>query len=94
MKFPGSMNRAACIDEVRQSQPGHYSGKSTRSVADGQSQHSFSNNSSRYFGNATLTSNLINTRPGVRFGSIFFKIVFIKDCNFYFPVILLRIRTN
>ncbi|XP_043479976.1 vasorin isoform X3 [Leptopilina heterotoma] len=45
---------------------GHYTGKSTRSVADGQSQHSFSNNSSRYFGNATLTSNLINTRPELR----------------------------
>ncbi|XP_051158914.1 uncharacterized protein LOC127280121 isoform X2 [Leptopilina boulardi] len=46
---------------------GHYTtGKSPRSIADGQSQHSFSNNSSRYFGNATLTSNLINTRPELR----------------------------
>lgn len=63
--FVGSINRASCIDELRQSQSGHYTGKSSRSVADGQSQHSFSNNSSRYFGNATLTSNLINTRPGL-----------------------------
>lgn len=64
----GSINRASCIDELRQSQSGHYTtGKSPRSIADGQSQHSFSNNSSRYFGNATLTSNLINTRPGLFF---------------------------
>ena len=64
------MTRAVCIDEVRQSQPGHYTGKSARSVADGQSQHSFGNSSNRYFGNATLTSNLINTRPGMPFLSI------------------------
>ncbi|KZC08465.1 Leucine-rich repeats and immunoglobulin-like domains protein 3 [Dufourea novaeangliae] len=39
----GSITRASCIDDVR-SQAGHYSGKvSTRSVVDGQSQHSFSN---------------------------------------------------
>lgn len=61
----GSMTRASCIEDVR-SQSGHYSGKvSTRSLADGQSQHSFSNNSTRYFANAALTSNLVSTRPGL-----------------------------
>ncbi|XP_076182495.1 leucine-rich repeat and fibronectin type-III domain-containing protein hattifattener [Ptiloglossa arizonensis] len=62
----GSITRASCIDEVR-SQTGHYSGKvSTRSVVDGQSQHSFSNTSTRYFTNNTLSSNLANTRPELR----------------------------
>ncbi|XP_043522739.1 uncharacterized protein LOC122535337 isoform X2 [Frieseomelitta varia] len=64
----GSITRASCIDDVR-SQTGHYSGKiSTRSiVGDGQSQHSFSNtNSTRYFGNNTLSSNLANTRSELR----------------------------
>ncbi|KAG7208654.1 hypothetical protein KM043_014859 [Ampulex compressa] len=61
----GSITRASCIDDVR-SQAGHYGGKSTRSVADGQSQHSFSNNSTRYFANTTLASNLVNTRPELR----------------------------
>ncbi|XP_019697372.2 uncharacterized protein LOC109503934 isoform X1 [Harpegnathos saltator] len=62
----GSITRASCIDDVR-SQAGHYSGKvSTRSIADGQSQHSFSNNSTRYFANAALASNLVNTRPELR----------------------------
>lgn len=48
---------------MRSFQAGHY-GTKARSMVDGQSHHSFSNNSNRYFGNATLTSNLINTRPG------------------------------
>jgi Leucine-rich repeat (LRR) protein len=62
----GSMTRASCIDDVR-SQASHYGGKiSTRSVADGQSQHSFSNNSSRYFANAALANNLVNSRPELR----------------------------
>ncbi|KAK9304569.1 hypothetical protein QLX08_004016 [Tetragonisca angustula] len=63
----GSITRASCIDDVR-SQTGHYSGKiSTRSIVDGQSQHSFSNtNSTRYFGNNTLSSNLANTRSELR----------------------------
>ncbi|XP_031828498.1 leucine-rich repeat and fibronectin type-III domain-containing protein hattifattener [Nomia melanderi] len=62
----GSITRASCIDDVR-SQTGHYSGKiSTRSVVDGQSQHSFSNTSTRYFTNNTLSSNLANTRPELR----------------------------
>ncbi|KAK2582516.1 hypothetical protein KPH14_004813 [Odynerus spinipes] len=62
----GSITRASCIDDVR-SQAGHYGGKvSTRSIADGQSQHSFSNNSTRYFANTTLGSNLVNTRPELR----------------------------
>ncbi|XP_066597843.1 uncharacterized protein haf isoform X2 [Prorops nasuta] len=62
----GSITRASCIDDGR-SQVGHYGGKvTTRSVADGQSQHSFSNNSSRYFANGALTSNLVNTRPELR----------------------------
>lgn len=58
----GSITRASCIDDVR-SQTGHYSTKA-RSIADGQSQHSFSNNSTRYFANAALASNLVSTRPG------------------------------
>ncbi|OAD56411.1 Leucine-rich repeats and immunoglobulin-like domains protein 3 [Eufriesea mexicana] len=62
----GSITRASCIDDVR-SQTGHYSGKvSTRSIVDGQSQHSFSNTSTRYFGNNTLSSNLANTRSELR----------------------------
>ncbi|XP_076642288.1 leucine-rich repeat and fibronectin type-III domain-containing protein hattifattener [Halictus rubicundus] len=62
----GSITRASCIDDVR-SQTGHYSGKiSTRSVVDGQSQHSFTNTSTRYFANNTLSSNLANTRPELR----------------------------
>ncbi|XP_012057851.1 PREDICTED: uncharacterized protein LOC105620986 [Atta cephalotes] len=62
----GSITRASCIDDVR-SQTGHYSSKiSARSIADGQSQHSFSNNSTRYFSNTALTSNLVNTRPELR----------------------------
>ncbi|KAI4488405.1 hypothetical protein M0804_005253 [Polistes exclamans] len=62
----GSITRASCIDDVR-SQTVHYGGKiSTRSVADGQSQHSFSNNSTRYFANTTLGSNLVNSRPELR----------------------------
>ncbi|XP_074097350.1 leucine-rich repeat and fibronectin type-III domain-containing protein hattifattener isoform X2 [Cotesia typhae] len=53
-------------DEVR-SQASHYGGKiSSRSVADGQSQHSFGNNSSRYFANTALANNLVNTRPELR----------------------------
>ncbi|XP_012232224.2 vasorin [Linepithema humile] len=60
----GSITRASCIDDVR-SQTGHYSTKA-RSIADGQSQHSFSNNSTRYFANAALASNLVNTRPELR----------------------------
>ncbi|KAK0083784.1 hypothetical protein PV325_008242 [Microctonus aethiopoides] len=65
--FTGSITRASCIDEVR-SQASHYGGGkiSTRSVADGQSQHSFSNNSSRYFANAALANNIANTRPELR----------------------------
>ncbi|XP_078041964.1 leucine-rich repeat and fibronectin type-III domain-containing protein hattifattener [Augochlora pura] len=62
----GSITRASCIDDVR-SQTGHYSGKiSARSVVDGQSQHSFTNTSTRYFANNTLSSNLTNTRPELR----------------------------
>ncbi|XP_076667459.1 leucine-rich repeat and fibronectin type-III domain-containing protein hattifattener [Andrena cerasifolii] len=63
----GSITRASCIDDVR-SQTGHYSTKvsTTRSVVDGQSQHSFSNTSTRYFTNNTLSSNLANTRPELR----------------------------
>ncbi|XP_012275452.1 uncharacterized protein LOC105697055 [Orussus abietinus] len=62
----GSITRAPCIDDVR-SQTSHYPNKvSGRSVADGQSQHSFSNNSTRYFANSALASNLVNTRPELR----------------------------
>ncbi|XP_034183932.1 leucine-rich repeat and fibronectin type-III domain-containing protein hattifattener [Osmia lignaria lignaria] len=62
----GSITRASCIDDVR-SQTGHYGGKvSTRTVVDGQSQHSFSNTSTRYFGNNMLSSNLANTRSELR----------------------------
>lgn len=62
--FTGSMTRASCIDDIR-SQTSHYGGKVQRLVADGQSQHSFSNNS-RHFANATLTNNLVNSRPELR----------------------------
>lgn len=61
-EISGSITRASCIDDVR-SQTGHYSSKA-RSIADGQSQHSFSNNSTRYFSNTALASNLVSTRPG------------------------------
>ncbi|XP_015600327.1 uncharacterized protein LOC107270128 [Cephus cinctus] len=62
----GSITRASCIDDVR-SQAGHYGGKvAPRSIADGQSQHSFSNNSNRYFANNALATNLVNSRPELR----------------------------
>ncbi|XP_046465313.1 uncharacterized protein haf [Neodiprion pinetum] len=67
MERQGSINRAACIDEMRpQSQHFGVGKVSTRSIADGQSQHSFSNNSTRYFGSNPVPSNLISSRPELR----------------------------
>lgn len=53
-------------DDMR-SHVSHFSGKApkTRSIADGQSQHSFSNNSGRYLGNA-FTAGLVSSRPGLK----------------------------
>ncbi|XP_012251936.2 leucine-rich repeat and fibronectin type III domain-containing protein 1-like protein [Athalia rosae] len=67
MERQGSINRAACIDDMR-SQASHFGGGkvSTRSIADGQSQHSFSNNSTRYFGPNPVQSNLVSSRPELR----------------------------
>lgn len=36
----------------------------TRSVADGQSQHSFSNHSGRYLTSNAFSAGLVNSRPG------------------------------
>lgn len=36
----------------------------SRSIADGQSQHSFSNHSHRGYLNSAFPSNLVNSRPG------------------------------
>ncbi|KAL1124192.1 hypothetical protein AAG570_001962 [Ranatra chinensis] len=46
----------------------HFSGKTTkpRSIADGQSQHSFSNNSGRYLSGNAFSSGLVNSRPELR----------------------------
>ncbi|XP_015036393.1 uncharacterized protein haf isoform X1 [Drosophila pseudoobscura] len=41
-------------------------GKSSRSIADGQSQHSFSNNSHRGYLGSAFPSNLVNSRPELR----------------------------
>nr|XP_016942882.1 leucine-rich repeat and fibronectin type-III domain-containing protein 2 isoform X1 [Drosophila suzukii] len=41
-------------------------GKSSRSLADGQSQHSFSNNSHRGYLGSAFPSNLVNSRPELR----------------------------
>lgn len=45
------------------SQSAGKSGKA-RSLADGQSQHSFSNHSGRYLATNAFPSNLVNSRPG------------------------------
>lgn len=44
----------------------HFANKAnkTRSVADGQSQHSFSNNSGRYLAGNVFPSNLVTSRQG------------------------------
>lgn len=67
MERQGSINRAACIDDMRP-QGQHFGGgkASTRSIADGQSQHSFSNNSTRYFGTNPVPTNLVSSRPELR----------------------------
>lgn len=48
-----------------------------RSIADGQSQHSFSNHSQRGYLGSAFPSNLVNSRPGriIIFLSIIFKII-------------------
>lgn len=57
----GSMTRGCIGDDMMR-----FNGKGTkpRSVADGQSQHSFSNNSGRYLNSAAYNSGLVSSRPG------------------------------
>lgn len=56
----GSLTTPCMGDEMR------YTGKpaKTRSVADGQSQHSFSNHSGRYLTGNAFSAGLVNSRPG------------------------------
>lgn len=64
----GSMNARCTADDMRShvSHASHFSSKpvKTRSIADGQSQHSFSNHSTRYLGNAAPFPGLVNSRSG------------------------------
>ncbi|XP_063237644.1 leucine-rich repeat and fibronectin type III domain-containing protein 1-like protein [Bacillus rossius redtenbacheri] len=62
----GSLN-AGCLPEER-AHVTHFSGKGVkaRSIADGQSQHSFSNHSGRYLAGSAFPSGLASSRPDLR----------------------------
>ncbi|KAK6623725.1 hypothetical protein RUM43_009578 [Polyplax serrata] len=68
----GSINARCTADDLRShvSHTSHFSTKGLkqpRSIADGQSQHSFSNHSTRYLsGSNGFASNLVNPRPELR----------------------------
>jgi hypothetical protein len=55
-----------CIADDMHSHASHFSGKGvkTRSIADGQSQHSFSNHSGRYLSGKSYAAGLVSSRPG------------------------------
>lgn len=81
-------NGAALISDDLRSHVSHFSntggsklGK-TRSIADGQSQHSFSNHSGRYLANSAFPSNLVSSRSGI-------KIKPIKNLNAYYSMNIL-----
>ncbi|CAH0392776.1 unnamed protein product [Bemisia tabaci] len=65
----GTLTRGCATDELHShmSQFGGSKPSKTRSIADGQSQHSFSNHSARYLtGGNSFASGLVNTRPELR----------------------------
>lgn len=68
----GSLNRG-CIGDDMRSHVSQFSSKpvKTRSIADGQSQHSFSNHSGRYLTGNAFASGLVNSRPGQKLSSLF-----------------------
>ncbi|CAB0004529.1 unnamed protein product [Nesidiocoris tenuis] len=66
----GSMSRSACVtDDIRYSTGNGIAmahKNKARSMADGQSQHSFSNHSARYLNTGPFTSTLVSSRPELR----------------------------
>lgn len=72
----GSMNARCTADDMRShvSHASHFSTKpikQPRSIADGQSQHSFSNQSTRYLSGSNAFAGLVNSRPGKHIASPF-----------------------
>ncbi|PSN30909.1 hypothetical protein C0J52_26764 [Blattella germanica] len=65
MERQGSINMGCIADDMR-SHASHFSSKGvkTRSIADGQSQHSFSNHSGRYLSGNSYAAGLVSSRPG------------------------------
>ncbi|PNF28241.1 hypothetical protein B7P43_G07220 [Cryptotermes secundus] len=65
MDRQGSINMG-CIADDMHSHASHFSSKGvkTRSIADGQSQHSFSNHSGRYLSGKSYAAGLVSSRPG------------------------------
>lgn len=65
---PPSINATMIPDDMRSHGGSHFSqkgnGTKSRSLADGQSQHSFSNHSGRYLAPTSFPSNLVTTRQG------------------------------
>lgn len=55
-----------CMGDDMRSHVSHFTSKpvKARSIADGQSQHSFSNHSGRYLTNNAFSAGLVNSRPG------------------------------
>ncbi|KDR19316.1 Leucine-rich repeats and immunoglobulin-like domains protein 3 [Zootermopsis nevadensis] len=67
MDRQGSVNMGCTADDMH-SHASHLSSKGvkTRSIADGQSQHSFSNHSGRYLSGNSYAAGLVNSRPELR----------------------------
>lgn len=65
---PSSLNAGMIQDDMRSHGGSHFSNKGSgtksRSLADGQSQHSFSNHSGRYLAPSAFPTNLVTTRQG------------------------------
>nr|CAD7443747.1 unnamed protein product [Timema bartmani] len=63
----GSLTAGCLADDMR-SHPTHFSSKGvkSRSIADGQSQHSFSNHSGRYLTGSAFAGGLATSRPDLR----------------------------
>ncbi|XP_022196682.2 leucine-rich repeat and fibronectin type III domain-containing protein 1-like protein [Nilaparvata lugens] len=69
MERQGSLRAAGCMGDEPRTHIPHFTSKApvkARSIADGQSQHSFSNNSGRYMANNAFSSGLVNSRPELR----------------------------
>nr|CAD7196422.1 unnamed protein product [Timema douglasi] len=67
MERTGSLTAGCLADDMR-SHPTHFSSKGvkSRSIADGQSQHSFSNHSGRYLTGSAFAGGLATSRPDLR----------------------------